>query len=568
LNVTPTSPGRSLRHADFGTLTEALDYAALGETGINFHDLRGQLSLALPYAQLRTEARELAGRLLAAGLNPGDRIGLIADTTPDFVRAFFACQYAGLIPAPMPLPAPLGGREAYVAQITRMLTSAQAGAIYGPGAFEDWLSEAAAAADTPLTLKLEALPSGEGQVLPAIVTDQTCYLQFSSGSTRHPTGVRVTHRALMANAVAITRDGLKVTPQDRAVSWLPLYHDMGLVGFLIGPLAAQMSVDLLPTAAFVRRPLAWLDMIARNGGTVSYSPTFGYDLCARRGDGGADLDLSRWRIAGVGGDMVRPGPLNAFSEAFADSGFKPSAFVASYGMAEATLALTMAPLDRGLGVETIDIDRLARDRVAATGADPERQRSFVRCGAILPGHELQVRDEAGALLPERCEGRLFVRGPSLMQEYFRQPQATAEAISADGWLDTGDLGFLADGEIVPTGRAKDLILLNGRNVWPQDLEWTAEAGVEGLRSGDVAAFAVTEGDEEQVMMLVQCRSGDAEKRERIVQDVIALMRARHGVDARVQLVGARALPQTSSGKLSRAKARIQFLAGDFALVET
>lgn len=568
MNVTPTAPNRALRHADFATLTEALDYAATGETGINFHDLRGKLVLALPYAELRAQALEIAKGLLAAGLVPGDRVGLIADTTADFVRAFFACQYAGVAPVPMPLPTPLGGREAYVAQIARMLTAAAAGAVIAPEEFEAWIVEAAEASGVPRTLRLADLPAAGDQVLPQIGPDQTSYLQFSSGSTRAPTGVVVTHRALMANAVAITRDGLQVTPQDRAVSWLPLYHDMGLIGFLLSPVASQMSLDLLPTAGFVRRPLLWLDLIARHGGTVSYSPTFGYDLCARRADAATEVDLSTWRIAGVGGDMVRPGPLEAFAERFAAAGFKRIAFVASYGMAEATLALTMAPLGHGLRADTVDVDRMEQDGVVAAGEAAERRRSFVRCGPILPGHEVQIRDDRGAPLGEGEVGRIFVRGPSLMREYFRQPEATAGVLSADGWLDTGDLGYLVEGEITPTGRSKDLILLNGRNVWPQDLEWTAESGVDGLRSGDVAAISQGEETEERVVLLVQCRSGDLDVRRRITDDVAALMRARHGVDAEVRLIPARALPQTSSGKLSRSKARALFESGAFDLVAT
>ena len=568
MHVTPTAPNRAIRRADFATLTEALDFAASGETGLNFHDLRGKLVLALPYAALRAEALEVARGLLASGLQPGDRVGLVADTTPEFVRAFFACQYAGLAPAPMPLPAPLGGREAYIAQIARMLAAAEAGAVVAPAEYDAWVAEAAETAGVPRILRLGELPAAADAPLPQITPDATSYLQFSSGSTRAPTGVVVTHRALMANAAAITRDGLKVTAQDRAVSWLPLYHDMGLIGFLLSPLAAQMTVDLLPTAAFVRRPLLWLGLIASNRGTISYSPTFGYDLCARRADAAGDLDLSSWRVAGVGGDMVRLKPLETFADCFAQAGFRRTAFVASYGMAEATLALTMAPLGEGLRADDVDVDRMERDGVVAPGAEAARRRSFVRCGPILPGHELEVRGEAGEALAEGRVGRIFVRGPSLMREYFRQPEATAAVLSPDGWLDTGDLGYLADGEITPTGRSKDLILLNGRNVWPQDLEWTAESGVEGLRSGDVAAISLGDEAEETVVLLVQCRSSDPEARRRIVEDVAALMRARHGLDAQVRLVGARALPQTSSGKLSRSKARTLYESGAFDLVES
>ncbi len=564
--ITPTQSGQPQRHADFPTLLAALDYAAAGDAGVNLFSLRGDLVEALPYGVLRAQAMELAQRLLAAGAAFGDSVGLIAETEGDFVRAFFACQFAGLIPAPLPLPAPLGGREAYIDQIARMLASARAPMLIGPAGMADWLPQIAER--TPLTFAgtLADLPESNGAALPTISPEDACYLQFSSGSTRFPTGVLVTHRALMANAQAITRDGLQVRPDDRAVSWLPLYHDMGLVGFLLSPMTSQMSVDLLPTGAFVRRPLLWLDMIGRNGGTIAYSPTFGYELCARRAEAAAidHLDLSRWRSAGLGGDMIRTGPLRAFAARFAAVGFSDTAYVASYGMAEATLALSMAPLGQGLRVESIDIERLERDGAAVTTQNAQRARDFVRCGPALPGHELQVRNEDGDIQPERRAGRIFARGPSLMGGYFDRPEDTAHVLSADGWLDTGDLGFFVDGEIVITGRGKDLIILNGRNIWPQDLEWTAEAEVEGLRSGDVAAFSTPGPGEEVVAVLVQTRGGDAVSRAALAEQVATVLRTRHGVEAQVHLVGVHDLPQTSSGKLSRSKAKAAFLAGAYA----
>ena len=566
--ITPTSSSRTVRFADFPTLTAALDFAATGETGVNLYSLRGELVEALPYARLREQALELAPRLLATGAKPGESVGLIADTDADFVRAFFACQYAGLVPAPLPLPAPLGGREAYVEQMARMLASAHAKLLVGPSGMKDWVAEIAAKAPLDFAGVLADLPESKGDALPEVLPANTCYLQFSSGSTRFPTGVLVTHRALMANAVAIVRDGLKVQSSDRAVSWLPLYHDMGLIGFMLAPMTAQMSIDLLPTGAFVRRPLLWLDLITKNGGTISYSPTFGYELCARRAEVASieHLDLSKWRSAGLGGDMIRTGPLRAFAERFASVGFSEKAFVASYGMAEATLALSMAPLGGGLKVERLDVERLEQHEAVVTD-DAERSREFARNGPALPHHELEVRDENGVLLPERGVGRIYARGPSLMREYFEQPAETARVLSADGWLDTGDLGYLIDGEIVITGRGKDLIILNGRNIWPQDLEWTAEAEVDGLRSGDVCAFSIPAEPEDQIVVLVQARGGDAAARAAMVEKITGVLRLRHQVETQVQLVGAHALPQTSSGKLSRSKAKAAYLAGAYVPTE-
>ena len=567
MTPTPTAPDRPFRPADFATITEALDYAATVETGVNIYSPRGELSERLPWGQVRDEAILLGRRLLASGLLAGDRVALVAESDGDFIRAFFACQYARLVPVPMPLPAPFGGRQGYIEHVRRMLQSASARAALGPDALADWMKEAAEGlklqvAGSYAELAAEPAP-GE---LPGADPDGLSYLQFSSGSTRFPLGVAVTHRALMANLFAINNHGLKVGPNDRAVSWLPLYHDMGLIGFFLAPMSGQASLDLLPTAAFVRRPLLWLDLISRNRGTISYSPTFGYELCARRAESMSveGLDLSGWRAAGIGGDMIRPGVLHAFAERFAPAGFDERAFVASYGMAEATLALSFAPLMTGLRAETLDVDRLERDQIAVPSSrGARRSREFALCGPALPGHELEVRDERGQIMGEGQVGRIFARGPSLMHAYFDQPEETDRVMSADGWLDTGDLGYFSGGEIVITGRAKDLIIVNGRNVWPQDLEWTAEAEAVALRSGDVAVFSVPSEGEETVVALVQCRTSDPEARDRLRGDINGCLRLRHGVETEVVLVPAHSLPRTSSGKLSRSRAKAMYQAGQF-----
>jgi fatty-acyl-CoA synthase len=567
--VSPTpSSNASLarRHGDFATLTEALDYAAQGETGLNVYSPRGELQEVLTYRALREQARALAGRMLAAGLEPGERVAMIAETDGDFIRAFFACQYAGLIPAPMPLPAAFGGKDAYIAHIRRMIETARASAALGPAELQEWLGLAADGLGLRIVGPLDGFPEAAAAAsLPAIASDDLCYLQFSSGSTRFPLGISVTHRALMANCESITRDGLAVREGDRAVSWLPLYHDMGLVGFLLAPLSCQLSLDIMPTRAFARRPFLWLDLISKNGGTLSYSPTFGYDLCTRRAGtmSTEGLDLSGWRAAGIGGDMIRPGVLAAFVERFAPVGFRQTAFVASYGMAETVLALSMARLGEGVRTETVDTDVLERDHRVQAPGPRGRSRTFALCGAPLPGYTLEVRNETGAVLKPGQVGRVFARGPSMLKAYFDRPEETARILSADGWLDTGDLGYFSDGQIVITGRAKDLIIVNGRNIWPQDLEWTAEAEAEALRSGDVAVFSLDADDAETVVVLVQCRTRDAEVREALKDEVAKLIRARHGLEVQVVLVPPHALPQTSSGKLSRSAAKNLFLGGAF-----
>ena len=567
MTPTPTAADRTVRKGDFATIAQALDFAATQPTGVNIHSLRGELVEVLTYASLEQQARALAGRLLALGLAPGDRIAMAADSDGDFIRAFFACQYAGLVPAPVPLPAPLGGKDTYVAHVRRMILSAGARAALAPGALAAWFAEAAEGLDLIYCGTLADLPQAAAERLPAADPDGLCYLQFSSGSTRFPMGVAVTQSALMANLVAIGAHGLGVSAPDRTVTWLPLYHDMGLVGMLLNSLAFQVSVDLLPTGAFVRRPGLWLDLISKRGGSISYAPTFGYELAARRVSAAtlADLDLSSWRVAGLGGDMIRPEPLRAFAEAFAPAGFDPKAYTASYGMAEATLALTLSPVGQGLRTDIAEIDILENARRATAPTRPgARVREFTLCGKVLEGHRIEVRDESGAPVADRCVGRIFAAGPSLMKTYFGEPAETAKTLSADGWLDTGDLGYALDGQIVITGRAKDLIIVHGRNVWPQDLEWTAEREVPGLRAGDVAVFSVhDEGGEERVVALVQCRTSDPEARAALALTVGNLLRARHGLDVKVVPTPPHSLPQTSSGKLSRSKAKGLFVSGAF-----
>ena len=566
----PAFSGIDQGHAgDATTLVDALEHAALASTGLNFFSGRGKLLETLSYQQLRDDAKDGARRLLSVGLVPGQTVGLVAATDGDFIRSFFACQYAGLVPAPLPLPSALGGRKHYIEHLRRMVMSARCGAVLGPESLASWFEEACDGLSLVFVGTYSQLPASAGQQvrLPPLSPGALAYLQFSSGSTRFPRGVAVTQRAVMANTRSIVRDGLRAGPEDRCVSWLPMYHDMGLVGFMLTPMTCRISVDYLPTHEFARRPLVWLDLISRNRATLSYSPSFGYELCVRRADRTvpAGLDLSSWRVAGIGGDMIRPQVLQRFAETFAVAGFDPNACVASYGMAEASLALSFAPLDQGLRVDRVDTWRMEHEHVAYTPAEAAegRTRDFVHCGPVLPGHEVEVRDDRGQPLPERHVGVLHVRGPSLMREYFGEAEETTRVLSADGWLNTGDLGYLNDGEIVITGRANDLIMLNGRNIWPQDLEWTAEAEVDEVRSGGVAAFSVEGDPTDTVVVLFECRSADREAREALRAAVAGVLWSRHGIDARVVPVPPRALPQTSSGKLSRAKAKQLYLQGRF-----
>jgi fatty-acyl-CoA synthase len=399
--------------------------------------------------------------------------------------------------------------------------------------------------------------------------DDLCYIQYSSGSTSDPKGVIVSQRSASSNVRAIALHGLDVRQGDRCASWLPLYHDMGLIGFCISPTLCQLSVDYIATADFARRPLIWLRLISENRGTAGFSPSFGYDLCRRQGGNASaeSLDLSCWRVAGVGGDMVRAGVLNRFAETFAGRGFKRSAFVPSYGLAESTLAVSFAPLNGDFEVDRVNKQELAQaGRAVPAAADmpAEKARSFVLCGGAMPEHEIEIRDQDGERLPDREVGRILVRGPSVMVGIFQDPESTAAVLSEDGWLDTGDLGYMINGSLVITGRSKDLIICNGRNIWPQDIEWAVER-LPGIRNGDVAAFSVDFPETgEEVVTIVQCRTNEEDARVQLLQDVNAIVRKSVGVDTKIVLAPIRSLPLTSSGKISRTFTKVRYLSGYFA----
>ncbi|HEX8623939.1 MAG TPA: fatty acyl-AMP ligase [Allosphingosinicella sp.] len=563
---TPTADILPRRFADFETLGEALDYAALGRRGLNFHDPRGELVRAYAYRELREDALGAACRLIAAGVRPGDRIAIVAETSPEFAALFFGTVYAGAWPVPLPLPTSFGGRDSYIDQLKVQLDSADPTHLFYPGELGALAGAAAEAAGVAgESWESFAERDGPAAELPKAAPDDIAYLQYSSGSTRFPHGVAVTHRGLLNNLAAHSH-GMAVIETDRCISWLPWYHDMGLVGCLLSPMANQISTDYLKTEDFARRPLAWLDLITRNEGTTgSYSPTFGYDICARRVSSLTNVaerfDLSRWRIAGNGADMIRPDVMQAFVDAFAPAGFDAKSFCPSYGLAEATLAVTIMPPGEGIVVELVEETTLSGDGKMHRDR-PQRYRSIVNCGKPARDMEVEIRDEDGATLGNREIGKVHCRGPSVMVGYFRDEEATAACLDPDGWLDTGDMGYLSDGYLYIVGRAKDMIIINGKNHWPQDIEWAVEQ-LPGFKAGDIAAFSITTpGGEETPAVLVQCRTSDAEERTRLREIIRERVRAITGMNCVIELVPPRTLPRTSSGKLSRAKARSLYLTGE------
>ncbi len=572
LSPTPTADSLPRRAADFAILGDALAYAAQGKRGLNFHDARGDLKVVVTYTQLYANAQTAARQMLHAGLKPGDRVALVAETSAEFLTLFLAATLTGILPTPLPQPTSFGGKESYIAQIRTQLLSCDPLMLVGPDGLLPHLKIASQGLSVTSTLSWNEFANLRDDPI-ALITPKPsdiCYLQYSSGSTRFPHGVAVTHASLLNNCMIQGKFGVQIADTDRCISWLPFYHDLGLVGCFLTTLCFQVSTDYIATDDFARRPMTWLKMISRNPGTsASFSPTFGFDITSRRAGPEMlkELDLSRWRLAGIGGDMIRPDVMQNFIDVFAPAGFSPRAFVPSYGLAECTLGVTFIELYDGIRTDLVEERALKGLPPSNDPNEPKRYRPIVNCGKPLPGYEVEVRNAHGAATGDRHIGKFFVRGPSVMSGYFRDEEATRACLSADGWLDTGDMAYMSEGNVYIVGRAKDMIIINGKNHWPQDIEWAVEQ-IPGFRNGDIAAFATTADSGEEVpTVLVQCRVSDLDERATLKAEVTTRVRQITGMNCLVELVPPRSLPRTSSGKLSRTKARTLYLSGELLPVD-
>jgi fatty-acyl-CoA synthase len=565
---TPTQNNLTPRRGDFTNLAQALDYAAGGNTGYNFYDGAGKLSAVLPYKKLQKEARLLARRLLGLGARRGARVALVADTHPDFMRYFFACQYAGLVPVPLPAPIQLGIRQDYTGQLRRLLKACKAEIAIASESFLPYLMKAAAGLNLSFyggTKAFIHLPEEDVQLHPS-GSNELAYLQFTSGSTRFPRGVMISQQTLMNNLSNLIGLVTRVQDNDRAVSWLPFYHDMGLVGMVLAPMASQISVDYLSPRDFAMRPRLWPKLMSQNRATISFGSARGYQLCRQRlrPKDINQLDLRAWRLAAVGSETINPETMTRFAAALAPAGFNARALVVGYGMAECSLAVSFSQPGKGLAVDHIDPELLAAKRQAIP-VDPANDKgayatkSVVSCGQPMPEYQIQVRDGQGHVLPERQIGTLYVRGPSVMSGYFDNENDTRDVLSADGWLNTGDIAYIAGNHIFITGREKDLLVVNGRWVWPQDLESIAEQQPE-VRMGDAAAISVPgEDGQDAAVLLLQCRKSDQTKQSGLTLRIQRRIRRKIRINCRIELVSRHTLPRTTSGKLARARARQEYL---------
>ncbi len=550
------------------TLVEALYALPDGEErGFRFYGLDRE-ERYYPYAAMRAEAERRAAFLAAAGLTKGDRVALLLPENHEFVLTFLGASVGGFVPVPMYPQATFKAIDAYLDILAHIVEAADVGAVVCMESNRDVME------------KLEARPEMAGRRVlfapeafagepppferPHVSPEDLCFLQFTSGSTNKPKGVTVTHANLVANTTAfLGPDGLNRTPDDVGVGWLPLFHDMGLIGFVLGTLIVDLPVVLMQTAHFARMPRMWLELIGKHRGTITYAPNFAYELATKRvRDKDLEaLDLSSLRVAGCGAEPIRAKTLLAFADKLAPTGFDAKAFLPSYGMAESCLAITFHPTGTDMIVDRVDAAAM-RDGLARPAADDAADAiEIVSCGVGFPGHDVKVVDESGAARGEREVGEIVVRGPSVTEGYFRNAEATEAAIR-DGWLHTGDLGYCADGNLYICGRIKDLIIINGANHYPQDIEW-AIGELEGVRRGNVCAFSVVRDGTERLVVLAEANRGDA---ERLRGEIAKQVFSEFGLQvAEVAISPVGTLPKTSSGKHQRNKTRALFERGELTV---
>ncbi|AKK26733.1 AMP-binding protein [Mycobacterium sp. EPa45] len=521
----------------FDTLTEMLDAAAHSGQSLFFVD-RNEFDTEVPMADIRRQARAVAAGLSSAGVRPGDRVALVLPTGPEFVASFFGVLYAGAIPVPLYPPVRLGKLDEYRHRTAAMLQAVQAVLVITEERIRPLLEATGVRCRTATEL------NGTWHRDIEVSADDLALIQFSSGTTHDPKPVALTHRNLLYNLGAIA-DYFAAAgmPDQVGVTWLPLYHDMGLIGNLLTAFYLPRPLVLLPPDLFLAVPAAWLRAVSRHRGTVTAAPNFAFGLCLKRirDDELADVDLSSWQLCLNGAELTNADVQRRFSERFEPWGFDAQAFTPVYGLAEASLAVTFKP--PGTVFRTFDLD----------------DRELVSTGRPLAGVEVEIRDDDSRRLPDGEVGHIFVRGASVMSGYFGRDDLT-EHVLIGGWLDCGDLGFVHDGELFVCGRTKETVIIRGANHAPQDFE-AALDGLTGVRTGCAVAvgYLPADAEDEALAMLVETT---ADAPDGLASDVAARVLQHTGIAVgHVELLAPGTLPRTSSGKMRRLEARSQWLAG-------
>jgi fatty-acyl-CoA synthase len=521
------------------------------------------------FQAIAAEAERRAARFCSV-LCKGDRVALVIPEGDEFVLSFLGALFAGVVPVPIYPQLGFKNIASYHETVAHIVTASGASILVTTAATKPFVDPVAERVPSLRCISTIDDLGGGGPADRNVLPDDLAFLQFTSGSTSRPKGVAVTHANLAANAEAFMIHGVRRDPErDKGVSWLPLFHDMGLIGFVVGPLFTHVPCVFLPTASFIRSPRLWTDKIDEHRGTITYAPSFAYALAAKRlRDKDVEgLDLSCLRVAGCGAEPIRVRALNDFAARLAPARFDARAFLPSYGMAEATLAISFMPLGEGLRTDDVDVDALTKGEARpSTAAGPSRQ-GVVDCGAPFPDHELAIIDESGRRLGDRRVGQIVVRGPSVTRGYFQDPDLTDQTlkpIAADDdptrepWLHTGDLGYVVGGRLFVCGRVKDIVIIRGRNYYPNDVEW-AVTELAVVRRGNVVAFGAEVDGEEQLVVCCEGTSSDAAAIQEAARACIA---AHFGLTVHEVVVAPPAsLPRTSSGKPQRRKTRQMYLEG-------
>jgi fatty-acyl-CoA synthase len=566
------------------TLAQCIEDAAKAEPTLGFRFIPEDGSPAagseasFSYTAIERASARYGGALQALGLRKGDRVALILPANEDFVLAFFGAIRAGIVPVPIYPPLGLGQLQSYLDNTRHIVAKCGARALLTSSKIKLLLGTVQASC--PALEQVVAIEGIRESMEPLkaekIGLDDVAFLQFTSGSTSRPKGVTLTHGNLAANIKCIMEDGLRIRPGDHGISWLPLYHDMGLIGFVLAPVAHRIPIAFLPPLLFLKRPVSWFQAVTRHKGTIAYAPNFAFALCVKRIrekdlDG---IDLSSWRVAGCGAEPIRPETLEAFVSAFGKVGFRGDALLPSYGMAESSLAIAFTELGEGMKTTSVDGPTLWGNNTAKhVPDDDENAIRLVSCGSAFPDHEIAVFDPEDAAsekpLLEGRVGEIRIAGPSVMKGYWEDAERTKDSF-AGRFLKTGDLGFLDAGHIYICGRSKEVVIVNGRNYYPQDMEWEA-AKVPGVRKGNVIAFGSRdpsgiERDRERVVIAFETPdAAEPARAQALSQAVRKAVQEGMGLTLDdVVPVAQGALPKTSSGKLQRAKTRELYEAGELA----
>jgi acyl-CoA synthetase (AMP-forming)/AMP-acid ligase II len=552
--------GPPLPQVAFATVNESLRHAARGDDGLRLV-ARDESERFRSWAEIHDGARAVAAALMERGVAPGERVALVLPTGWDFVHGFYGAQLAGAVPVPLYPPVRLGRMDEYAAATARMLQLSGACVVLSDRRVRLLLGKAIELARPRLGCPtVSELTGGSNRAERATAADDLALIQFSSGSTVDPKPVALRHAQLLAQTAALksllpARPGTK----EKGVSWLPLYHDMGLIGCLLLASYWPGELVLIPPEAFLARPALWLRALSRHRATLSAAPNFGYGLCLKRirDDELEGVDLSSWTWALNGAEPVTLSTAEAFCARFARHGFRREAMLPVYGLSEASLAVTFPPARPALKVTRADPARLA-----ATGAATRGSRAYVSLGVPVPGCEVELRDRSGDLVEPDQVGRVHVRGASVMAGYYGLREATA-AVLRDGWLDTGDLGFVHDGELHLCGRVKDLVIVRGANHPPQEFEECLD-GLAGVRAGCAVALGFVPPDEheEALLLLVETQPPVPDD---LVATISSAVVSRTGIRPHtVRLLAPGTLPRTSSGKLRRTEAGRRFAAGELS----